>query len=395
MDRWSLWLHDADADLSHTRPTGGLPETAQTQLNDFFVLKAEIEQNREPFQSHLDTVDHYLEANPGSKESWVAQRSEHLKKKWSQVQEKIADKEQKLRIALSDAEQLHGEIESMCVWLSSVEAQLTQLEPISRIPDPLEKQILSHAEFQQEVSAHRELMIDMHSKGTKLQYYCEKKDAIPIKNLLVSMKHRFDKIVSRSADRSRQLDSAFQEARLFFDAYAELSSWINESDKIMNQQTVEATGDKLREALDRHKEFQRELASRQPMYDTVCKRGRALEEHAPRSEQSSISEKVENLRQIWTHLCNLSVQRQRDIEEALLASGRFDEALSSLRDWLSIQLPSLRSAKDEKLKGDLDTVSQSIELQKGLESELESKRASLKSVQQHAEQVRNFFPLFS
>lgn len=39
VDRWAMWLQDKDADLSHMKPTGGLPETAQSQLDDFFVLK--------------------------------------------------------------------------------------------------------------------------------------------------------------------------------------------------------------------------------------------------------------------------------------------------------------------------------------------------------------------
>lgn len=39
MDRWTLWLQDKDADLSHTKPCGGVPETAHAQLDDFLVLK--------------------------------------------------------------------------------------------------------------------------------------------------------------------------------------------------------------------------------------------------------------------------------------------------------------------------------------------------------------------
>ncbi len=67
--------------------------------------------------------------------------------------------------------------------------------------------------FQDGVQAQRDVAQEMTNKGTKLQYYCEKKDAIPIKNLLVSAKHRFDKIVSRTADRTKQLDQGFNQAK--------------------------------------------------------------------------------------------------------------------------------------------------------------------------------------
>lgn len=77
-------------------------------------------------------------------------------------------------------------------------------------------------------------MSDLNSKGTKLQYYCEKKDAIPIKNLLVSAKHRFDKVASRCADRMKQLENALQESQLYFDSRTELIDWINSNLKQIN-----------------------------------------------------------------------------------------------------------------------------------------------------------------
>lgn len=79
-------------------------------------------------------------------------------------------------------------------------------------------------------------MSDLNSKGTKLQYYCEKKDAIPIKNLLVSAKHRFDKVASRCADRMKQLDLALQESRLYFESHIQVVDWITSSLKWIDDQ---------------------------------------------------------------------------------------------------------------------------------------------------------------
>lgn len=97
--------------------------------------------------------------------------------------------------------------------------------------------IYSSSFFQ--VSHYRELMSNLNSKGTKVQYYCEKKDAIPIKNLLVSAKHRFDKVASRCADRMKQLDLALQEARLYFTSHVQLVNWITSSFKWVNDQYVQ------------------------------------------------------------------------------------------------------------------------------------------------------------
>lgn len=239
IDKWFLWLQDKDADLSHAKACGGLPETALAQLDDFLVLKAEIEQNRAELNAHIENAEKYLLENFENGDTWVAQREVQLKKKWVQVQEKMIDREQKLRIALADAEELHSSMAVMNEWLSSAETRLGRLQPVSRIPGTLEKQIAEQSSFQSEISVHREFMTDIHSKGTKMQYYCEKKDAIPIKNLLVSMKHRFDKIISRCTDRTKQLNSALQESHIFFSACTDLIEWIDRSTIWLNEQTVQ------------------------------------------------------------------------------------------------------------------------------------------------------------
>lgn len=70
-----------------------------------------------------------------------------------------------------------------------------------------------------------------------------------------------------------------------------------------------ASGTRLREDLKKHKEFQREIADRQPMYEATYKRGKSLSEHAPRAEQAEIEQMNEKLRQKWTEINNAALQR--------------------------------------------------------------------------------------
>ena len=49
--------------------------------------------------------------------------------------------------------------------------------------------------------------------GTHLKYFSQKQDVILIKNLLSSVQHRWEKIVSRSAERTRHLERGYKEAK--------------------------------------------------------------------------------------------------------------------------------------------------------------------------------------
>ena len=49
--------------------------------------------------------------------------------------------------------------------------------------------------------------------GTHLKYFSQKQDVILIRNLLASVTHRWEKVVSRCAERTRQLDHGYKEAK--------------------------------------------------------------------------------------------------------------------------------------------------------------------------------------
>merc|ERR1719431_1960696 len=91
------------------------------------------------------------------------------------------------------------------------------------------------------------------------------------------------------------------------------------------------------------------------------------------------------LKNKWNNLCNLSVERQRKLEEALLFSGQFKDALKALMDWLA----SMEKALDDKqpVHGDLDTVIGLVEQHKNFEEELNSRTEQVEQLKQTAEEL--------
>ena len=85
---------------------------------------------------------------------------------------------------------------------------------MSRVLETIKVQIEEHKEFQNEVSSQRETMLSLDKKGTHLKYFSQKQDVILIKNLLVSVQHRWEKVVSKSAERTRALDYGYKEAKV-------------------------------------------------------------------------------------------------------------------------------------------------------------------------------------
>jgi hypothetical protein len=66
-------------------------------------------------------------------------------------------------------------------------------------------------EFRNDIETHRELMINLDRTGTFLKYFGHKQDTVYIKNLLISIKLRWKKLVRRADEKGRMLNQAFKE----------------------------------------------------------------------------------------------------------------------------------------------------------------------------------------
>lgn len=76
------------------------------------------------------------------------------------------------------------------------------------------KQILVSVQvFVNEVNTHREQVLALEKAGSQLRFSSLKQDVVLIKNLLLSVQARWDKLVQRSLDRGRHLDEARKRAK--------------------------------------------------------------------------------------------------------------------------------------------------------------------------------------
>lgn len=67
--------------------------------------------------------------------------------------------------------------------------------------------------FVTEVNSHRDHIIELDQTGTHLKYFSQKQDVVLIKNLLLSVQGRWEKLVQRSVERGRHLDDARKRAK--------------------------------------------------------------------------------------------------------------------------------------------------------------------------------------
>ncbi|XP_052740601.1 microtubule-actin cross-linking factor 1 isoform X26 [Bicyclus anynana] len=376
------WLSEVDSVIAASKPVGGLPETATEQLERFMEVYKEIEANRPKVEAVLQQGQEYIKRqdkpNPTSQ---LHLNLRNLKSRWDNVTSRASDKKIKLEIALKEATEFHDALQAFVDWLTSAEKTLTNAKPVSRVMDTLLTQVEEHKAFQKEVSTHRETMLQLDKKGTHLKYFSQKQDVILIKNLLVSVQHRWERVVSKAAERTRALDHGLKEAKEFNDMWTNLMNWLGDTEQQLDQLNSETTindPDKIKLRLNKHREFQKALAAKQPVYDQTSKVGKQLKDKAPKTDEPVLRNMLTDLKTKWTTVCSKAVDRQRKLEEALLYSGQFKDAMSALLDWLQKQEKELNA--DSPVHGDLDTVMALIEQHKQFEEDLHSREQQMQSV---------------
>ncbi|XP_046415928.1 dystonin isoform X11 [Neodiprion fabricii] len=376
------WLGDVDNMIVASKPVGGLPETASEQLERFMEVYNELEQNRPKVETVLQQGQEYLKRAGATSAGSLNHNLKTLKQRWDNVTARASDKKIKLEIALKEATEFHDALQAFVDWLTNAEKTLTNLKPVSRVMETILGQIEEHKAFQKDVGVHRETMLNLDKKGTHLKYFSQKQDVILIKNLLISVQHRWERVVSKSAERTRALDHGYKEAREFHDAWSNLMNWLDETEKTLDEVAADGVGgndpEKIKSRLNKHREVQRALSGKQGVYDSTMKNGKTLKDKAPKSDEAALKELLNELKNKWTTVCGKSVDRQRKLEEALLFSGQFKDAIQALLEWLRKVEKQL--SETGPLHGDLDTVTNLFEQHKSFEKDLASRASQMESV---------------
>ncbi|KAM9562486.1 dystonin-like isoform 6-T6 [Guaruba guarouba] len=381
------WLTDTERQLLASKPVGGLPETAREQLNTHMELCAAFEGKEETYKCLMQKGQQMLARCPESAETNVEQDINNLKEKWESVQTKLSERKTKLEEALSLAMEFHNSLQDFINWLTQAEQTLTAASRPSLILDTVLFQIDEHKVFATEVNSHRDQIIELDKTGTHLKYFSQKQDVVLIKNLLISVQSRWEKVVQRLVERGRALDDARKRAKQFHEAWHKLMEWLEESEKSLDSDLEIANDpDKIKMQLAQHKEFQKSLGAKHSVYDTTNRTGRSLKEKTTLADDNlKLDDMLSELRDKWDTICGKSVERQNKLEEALLFSGQFTDALQALIDWLYKIEPQL--AEDQPVHGDIDLVMNLIDNHKVFQKELGKRTSSVQALKRSAREL--------
>uniref|UniRef100_A0A671PZA1 Microtubule-actin cross-linking factor 1, isoforms 1/2/3/5-like n=1 Tax=Sinocyclocheilus anshuiensis TaxID=1608454 RepID=A0A671PZA1_9TELE len=361
------WLEHTDLRLSSSKTVWGMPDSANERLSAHLELCNEMDSKMHTYTNVRNAIHRMLEGREVARGSSTEHSLCMLEQKWSAVYAKMQERKAKLTEGLGLAKEFNSNVQDLLTKMTKCEETINTLSAPSFILDTVCAQLQEHR-----VCASRKTSVE--TAATRLSELSRKEDCDVVQNLIMTVQDRFKKLLQHTTDRGKTLEDAKRHAKQFSESWHLLVDWMTEVEQTLDTHKESSVSqEEIKQQLTEQKGFQKLLRLKRPMYEACLKRGRSLQEKAQSPEDTQhLENMVSELRDSWDTISGKSTLNF-ELEEALLFSGRFTDALLALNDWLYRAEPQL--AEDVPVCGEKDLVGNLIDKHKVFQREL-GKRAS-------------------
>ncbi|XP_059706904.1 plectin [Haemorhous mexicanus] len=369
------WLEQVELQLFCSKPAWGHPDATKEKLNAHLELCRELEARAGTYRGLRERLQRLLDSCRAGRPCSTEHSLRLLEQKWESVQAEAQERKERLAEGLTVSTEFHGSAQELLRWVAHAEELLGSPAPPSFVLDTVTAQIQEHKALVKEANAHGEKLGGLEAVAARLKDFSRKQDGAVIQNLVLAARERLGKVLQRAAERGAVLEEARKRSKQFSESRRLLLDWMDEVEQSLEVPQDTATSqEEIKCQLAEHKAFQKVLRAKRPVYEATLRSGRALREGArlPQDLQP-LEELLGELKERWDALCSHAAERQHKLEESLLFSGKFTDALQALMDWLYRAEPQL--SEDAPVGGDRDLVGDLMDKHKVFQKEL-GKRAS-------------------
>ncbi|XP_066434273.1 microtubule-actin cross-linking factor 1, isoforms 6/7-like isoform X2 [Eleutherodactylus coqui] len=375
------WLEQVEAQLSFSKPVWGHPESTRDALTKHLDLCKEMDSKQHTYNSVRDRLQRLLASNPQPRGSSVEHQLRILEQKWDSAYTKVQERKVCLSEGLAVITEFHSTMQEVSLWIGQAEGRLNTTGPPSIIMETVTNQIQEHKSLLQEIETYDKKLYDLESVCSRLKDVSRKQESDLTQSFVQSARERLGKVQERAAERGRSLEESRRQAKQYSESRQKLLEWLDEMEVILEAQQIDTSvsQEHIKQQLNKLKNFQKLFRSKRPIYEATLRSGRALREkiRLPEDEQQ-MDESLGQLRERWEHVCSRCTERQQKLEESLLFSGKFTDALQALMDWLYRAEPQL--SEEIPLGGDRDLVNDLLDKHKAFQKELGKRAGSMKTL---------------
>ena len=384
----TVWLSEAKTFLKSKRPFGGKVQTASKQLEKHQEFVKVIEVREEVYIYIVETFEVLIRSSDISS-SRVLEKALHENQfSWTEVTRLSQETTDRLEDSLENARTLESYISEVEIWIVRVEGSLSLFSEVSTILETIKIQIIEFDEIYLEISEKREVFRKLKQIVEVIVQKCPAEEANLINEEVDDLTKRWKGLNAKLKGRKKVLDENYDQSKILFEGHEQLMMFLDDiENKISSDPSIGKDASIVKTQMRKHKVFQNELGKKQSKLNATVKCGKILIGKSTPADATVLDAKINDLRARWDAVCTISVDRQHQLEEALLFHGMFHEAVQALLDWINAVEPGL--ATETAVMGDKDTVKLLIDNHKTFVRDLEKRKKNYDSIVSTGEAMLN------
>eukprot|EP00058_Branchiostoma_floridae_P020781 XP_002606271.1 hypothetical protein BRAFLDRAFT_123698 [Branchiostoma floridae] len=344
-------------------------------------------------QSKIDYAKDFGEgvladAPEGTDSSLIRGPLEAAKDRCEKLSSRIEELCGELESGLHELNQFQNNLRDLQTSLGDLEDDLDNMDSVARDIDAINAQI-------EEINNFDDKLGDKKSEADAAVKRCQElidsgtaSDPEDLKKQLDAINKRLAKLNDKAGGRKTDLSSALGKLQTFYDTLAALHDGIEKGE--LEQQSQPPIGGDLAniQQLDKNlQEYQQaHIEPLQAQVDSVNKTGQGLVQSAsPGVNTSGLEADLEAVNDRWNSLASKVSERKAKLDQALLHSGKFQETLASLLEWLSDTEELV--ANQRPPSSEFKVIKAQLQEQKLLKRLVDDKKPTVDSLKQEAEQL--------
>ncbi|XP_077208971.1 LOW QUALITY PROTEIN: plectin-like [Paroedura picta] len=388
------WLDRVEVQLFSAQPSRPFPGTAKEKLAAHLELCKEAEVKQEMYTCLREQLLRLLASSPPLQPSSTKHSLSILEQKWKSVAGLIQERKEQLSEIMTLTTEFHATSQELLEGVGAVEEAVGALPPPSYILENITRQMQEQKVLLQEVQAQGEKLVGLEAVATRLEDFGRQPDCGATRRLVLTAKERLARVLQLVSQRGTALEEARRGAKQFHESRLLLLNWLEETESMLEtpSRPTPWSPEEIKARLGEQKDFQKGLRTRRLVYEAALRSGHLLSQKALlAADAQALEEMLGELKGRWEAMCTQAAEREHQLEEALLFSGRFPDALQTLMDWLYWAEPQL--AEETPVAGDRDVVSALVDKHKVFQKELGKRAGCMRTLQRSARDLMRGSPV--
>ncbi|ESO82078.1 hypothetical protein LOTGIDRAFT_237159 [Lottia gigantea] len=296
------WVNEFRMELKLNQPFGALPESSETQYDQFLKKCEEMDKREKTVQGLLQQGQEIIDTSPEQDTSQISEKIKKLRERWNETRDRARKRKEKMEEHGKNVTEFHDTLKAFTDWLNNAEVMMRGMKYPSKLVDVVTGQIDNHNNLKADLEAQAELMSTLDKSGTYLKYFGRKQDTIYIKNLLVGIRLRWKKLLRRADERGRLLQQAYKEDKRFHDAWKDLCDWLDTSATKLSKFMSGGKADKvMKQEMEELKKFEHQISVRHPTFYSTTRLGRNLKDRCTKNdpEREILQDMLDQLKNKW------------------------------------------------------------------------------------------------